>query len=75
MNATVVDEIEQLRTLKTVALKIKYRQVFGEPSRSLNRQFLFRRIAWRMQAPPRVRTGQRCGLEGPAITDIPRLLD
>ena len=50
MNVTVVDEIEQLRTLKTVALKIKYQQVFGEPSRSLNRQFLFRRIAWRMQA-------------------------
>src|SRR5216684_2012220 len=50
MHATVVDEIEQLRTLKTVALKIRYQQVFGEPSRSLNRQFLFRRIAWRMQA-------------------------
>src|ERR1700675_1716018 len=50
MNATVVDEIEQLRTLKTVALKILYQQVFGEPSRSLNRQFLFRRIAWRLQA-------------------------
>ena len=50
MNATVADEIEQLRTLKAVALKIKYQQVFGEPSRSLNRQFLFRRIAWRMQA-------------------------
>ena len=50
MNATVVEEIEQLRTLKTVALKIRYQQVFGEPSRSLNRQFLFRRIAWRLQA-------------------------
>jgi hypothetical protein len=50
MNAKVSDEIEQLRTLKTVALKIKYQQVFGEPSRSLNRQFLFRRIAWQLQA-------------------------
>jgi hypothetical protein len=50
MNATVVDEIEQLRKLRTVALKIRYQQVFGEPSRSWNRQFLFRRIAWRMQA-------------------------
>jgi hypothetical protein len=28
MNATVVDEIEQLRTLRTVALKIRYQQVF-----------------------------------------------
>jgi len=31
-------------------LKDKYREVFGEESRSNHRQFLFRRVAWRIQA-------------------------
>ena len=31
-------------------LKDEYRDVFGESSRSNHKQFLFRRIAWRMQA-------------------------
>lgn len=43
-------EIEGLRSLTTAQLKEKYREVFGEPSRSNHKQFLFRRIAWRIQA-------------------------
>lgn len=31
-------------------LKDRYREVFGEDSRSNHKQFLFRRIAWRIQA-------------------------
>jgi hypothetical protein len=31
-------------------LKDRYREVFGETSRSNHKQFLFRRIAWRVQA-------------------------
>jgi hypothetical protein len=31
-------------------VKEKYRDVFGESSRSNHKQFLFRRIAWRIQA-------------------------
>lgn|GEM_PF-6251861 len=31
-------------------LRAKYREVFGEESRSNHKQFLFRRIAWRVQA-------------------------
>ena len=31
-------------------LKDKYREAFGELSRSNHKQFLFRRVAWRMQA-------------------------
>jgi hypothetical protein len=35
----------------TVAqLKLKYREAFGEDSQSNHKQFLFRRIAWRLQA-------------------------
>lgn len=44
------EEIEGLRSLTTAQFKEKYREVFGEQSRSNHRQFLFRRIAWRIQA-------------------------
>jgi hypothetical protein len=36
--------------MKPSALRVRYRELFGEDSRSSNRQFLFRRIAWRLQA-------------------------
>lgn len=48
--ATAVAAIEQLRSLNVIALKKRYEEVFGETSRSTNKQFLFRRIAWRLQA-------------------------
>jgi len=44
------EEIEALRNLTTAQLKAKYREVFGEDTRSNHKQFLFRRIAWRIQA-------------------------
>ena len=34
----------------TAALRLKYFEVFGEESRSANRGFLFRRIAYGLQA-------------------------
>jgi hypothetical protein len=43
-------EIAGLRTLKTRALKARYRELFGEDSRSSNHTYLVRRIAWRLQA-------------------------
>ena len=49
MDECVVREIEQLRLLKAAALRLKYRELFGEESRSSNKQFLFRRIAWRLE--------------------------
>ena len=50
MDASLDIEIEQLRKLRIGALRSKYRELFGEESRSCNKQFLFRRVAWRMQA-------------------------
>ena len=50
MASATLTAIEQLRKLKVVALRTKYREVFGEESKSSNKQFLFRRIAWRLQA-------------------------
>jgi hypothetical protein len=50
MDHTVVAAIEQLRTLNVIALQKKYQQVFLEKAKSSNKQYLFRRIAWRLQA-------------------------
>jgi hypothetical protein len=50
MDSAVLRAIEELRDLNVAALKIKYLAVFGEESKSSNKQFLFRRIAWRLQA-------------------------
>ena len=50
MNQEVHQEIEALRKQKTKTLKARYRDLFGEESRSSNHAHLFRRIAWRLQA-------------------------
>jgi len=50
MAHTVVAAIEQLRSLNVIALRKKYQQMFAAESRSSNKQYLFRRIAWRLQA-------------------------
>ena len=50
MGRAALDAIEQLRSLNAIALRRKYQEVFGEESRSSNKEFLFRRIAWRLQA-------------------------
>jgi hypothetical protein len=43
-------KIAALRELPAGVLRAKYRELFGEESRSGNRQFLFRRVAWRLQS-------------------------
>ena len=51
MNETQIrEQIEGLRHMTVGQLKDKYREAFGETSRSGHKQFLFRRIAWRLQA-------------------------
>lgn len=50
MEATLLTAISDLNHLNVSALKTQYRDLFGEDSRSSNKQFLVRRIAWRLQA-------------------------
>jgi Protein of unknown function (DUF2924) len=50
MNDEVRKEIEHLRLETNKALKSRYLDLFGEPSRSSNHAHLLRRIAWRLQA-------------------------
>ena len=58
-------------------LRSRIQEVFGEPTRSGNRSFLAKRLAWRIQSLPRVRYPQRAGA-GPRnwpamLTSAPRL--
>lgn len=50
MDQSVLDEIERTRSLATSQLRDKYRELLGEDPKSSNRDFLFRRIAWQLQA-------------------------
>jgi hypothetical protein len=50
MDPTTIKALEALQDLKVAELKKRYRELFGEESKSSNKQFLFRRIAWRLQA-------------------------
>ena len=51
MNTTALrEQIEGLRHMTVGQLKDKYAEVFGEQSRSNHKHFLFRRVAWRIQA-------------------------
>ena len=47
--ASTWSEIDALRHNTVAPLHIRYLEVFGEPSRSNHKQFLIRRIAWRLQ--------------------------
>jgi len=49
MEAKVLKEIRGLRYLTVTGLRARYREVFGEESRSNHKQFLVRRVAWRLQ--------------------------
>ena len=45
----MAERLAALERMSATQLRRRYAEVFGEESRSGNRQWLFRRIAWRMQ--------------------------
>jgi hypothetical protein len=49
-DASVDAQLEALTTMTVTQLRHRYAEVFGEPTTSGNRQWLFRRVAWRIQA-------------------------
>ena len=49
MPDTVTAQILALQKMTVRELKVKWREFYGEDSRSCNRQFLWRRLAWRVQ--------------------------
>ena len=50
MDLSIIRAIDELQNLSISALRQRYQELFGEVSRSSNKQFLVRRIAWRLQA-------------------------
>ena len=50
METAMRKEIDELSQMTVGQLRQKYIEAFGEESRSNHKQFLFRRIAWRIQA-------------------------
>jgi hypothetical protein len=46
----IQNQIDELSRMTVGQLKQKYLEIFSEESRSNHKQFLFRRIAWRIQA-------------------------
>jgi hypothetical protein len=50
LNRALKTEIDGLRRMTVGQLRRKHLDLFGEESRSNHKEFLFKRIAWRMQA-------------------------
>src|SRR5713226_9694486 len=50
VNDALLLRIEECRKLPLQALRTKYQKLFGESPRSGHKDYLFRRIAWRLQA-------------------------
>jgi len=50
MKASITSQIEALGDMTVAELREKYREVFGEDCRPRHKDFLRKRIAWRMQA-------------------------
>jgi hypothetical protein len=50
MGMNVGQAVSDLRRMTVTELRRKYAEVFGEQTRSYHKDFLVRRIAWRMQA-------------------------
>lgn len=46
----LLDDIKRLKDAGVAELQRRYREVFGEEPRSRHREFLWKRIAWRLQA-------------------------
>ena len=69
MDPAVVRAIDELQHLTIRVLKKRYRELFGEDSKSSNKQFLFRRIAWRLQANAEGGLSERARQRAAAIAD------
>ncbi len=49
MESSVIQQIHRLRQMTVGELRIEWEKLHGEPTRSRNRDYLWRRLAWRVQ--------------------------
>jgi hypothetical protein len=64
-------EIAALRRMTPAQLRDKYLAVFGEPSRSGNKDFLFKRLAWRIQSLTEGTLSERARLRAAELAATP----
>ena len=50
MNPTIGQQLAALQRLTTPQLRTRFAELFGEHTPANNRTWLFKRIAWRLQA-------------------------
>src|ERR1700679_2163847 len=50
MTDNINDALAQMRRLSVGQLRVRYAEVFGEPTRTSNKAWLIKRLAWRLQA-------------------------
>ena len=65
----VYHQLRQLSRLSVAGLKVKYRETFGEEAKVLHKQFLVRRIAWKLQTRIHGDLSQRARQRIAAIAD------
>jgi hypothetical protein len=46
---TIVSSIQALRGMTVAELRVEWERLYGDPTRSRNRDYLWRRLAWRIQ--------------------------
>ena len=49
MNMSIVSEIQALQRMTVGQLRVEWERLYGETTRSRNRTYLWRRLAWRIQ--------------------------
>lgn len=49
MDKSMLGEINDLQRMTIAELQVRWRELYGEETRSRNRDFLWRRLAWRVQ--------------------------
>jgi hypothetical protein len=49
VSESIIKEIQALQRMTVGELRVEWARLYGEPTRSRNRTFLWRRLAWRIQ--------------------------
>jgi hypothetical protein len=63
------DQVDQLRQMTVAQLRVKYHELFGCPSHSNHKGYLFRRLAWRLQSLTEGGLSERARQYAREITD------
>jgi Protein of unknown function (DUF2924) len=69
MDQRIYTEIERLGSLRIQELRARYREVFGEDSRTAHKRHLVRQIAWRLQVRAQGDLSERVRLRALEIAD------